>query len=76
MIFELDDAKAASNYRRHKITFEQAREVFADPFIIDWATKDKTNTSSVSTRSAWLSSLVRRLHDEERQDQDHFSAAG
>jgi uncharacterized protein len=34
--FEWDDAKAASNYRRHKITFEQAREVFADPFIIEW----------------------------------------
>jgi uncharacterized DUF497 family protein len=32
--FEWDDAKAAGNHRRHKITFEQAREVFADPFII------------------------------------------
>jgi putative transcriptional regulator len=34
--FEWNDAKAASNYRRHKITFEQAREAFADPFIIEW----------------------------------------
>ena len=34
--FEWDDAKAASNRRRHKITFEQAREVFADPFIVEW----------------------------------------
>ncbi len=34
--FEWDDAKAAGNHRRHKITFEQAREVFADPFIIEW----------------------------------------
>ena len=34
--FEWDDAKAASNRRRHKITFEQARDVFADPFIIEW----------------------------------------
>jgi uncharacterized DUF497 family protein len=34
--FEWDDTKAASNHRRHKITFEQAREVFADPFIIEW----------------------------------------
>jgi uncharacterized DUF497 family protein len=34
--FEWDDAKAASNHRRHKVTFEQAREVFADPFIIEW----------------------------------------
>ena len=34
--FEWDDAKAASNRRLHKITFEQAREVFADPFIVKW----------------------------------------
>ncbi len=34
--FEWDDAKAASNRRLHKITFEQAREVFADPFIVEW----------------------------------------
>jgi uncharacterized DUF497 family protein len=34
--FEWDEAKAASNHRHHKITFEQAREVFADPFIIEW----------------------------------------
>jgi putative transcriptional regulator len=37
--FEWDDAKAAGNHRRHKITFEQAREVFADPFIIEWVDK-------------------------------------
>jgi hypothetical protein len=34
--FEWDDAKTASNHRRHKITFEQARKVFTDPFIIEW----------------------------------------
>ena len=34
--FEWDDAKAAINRRDHKITFEQAREVFTDPFIIEW----------------------------------------
>jgi uncharacterized protein len=34
--FEWDDAKAARNHRRHKITFEQARDVFADPFAVEW----------------------------------------
>jgi len=34
--FEWDDAKAAINHRDHKITFEQAREVFTDPFIVEW----------------------------------------
>jgi uncharacterized protein len=34
--FEWDDAKAAINRRHHKITFEQAREALADPFIVEW----------------------------------------
>ncbi len=34
--FEWDDTKAASNLRDHKITFEMARDVFADPFIVEW----------------------------------------
>ena len=34
--FEWDDTKAASNRRDHKITFEMARDVFADPFIVEW----------------------------------------
>ena len=33
--FEWDDAKAAINYRDHKITFEQARLAFADVFAIE-----------------------------------------
>ena len=35
--FEWDDSKAASNLRNHKITFEMARDVFSDPFIVEWA---------------------------------------
>ncbi|HYA80115.1 MAG TPA: BrnT family toxin [Methylocystis sp.] len=34
--FEWDDAKAASNWRAHKITFEMARDVFRDPLIVEW----------------------------------------
>jgi uncharacterized DUF497 family protein len=34
--FEWDDAKAASNYARHGVTFDMARVVFQDPFAIDW----------------------------------------
>ena len=34
--FDWDDAKAAKNFRDHKITFEMACDVFADPFIIEW----------------------------------------
>jgi uncharacterized protein len=33
--FQWDDAKAASNYAKHGITFEAARDVFKDPFAIE-----------------------------------------
>jgi uncharacterized DUF497 family protein len=34
--FQWDDAKAAENYANHGITFESARDVFSDPFALDW----------------------------------------
>jgi uncharacterized protein len=33
--FEWDDAKAASNWRDHGITFETAREAFKDAFAVE-----------------------------------------
>lgn len=34
--FEWDDAKAAANYRKHGVTFEQAAHAFRDPFAVEW----------------------------------------
>ena len=34
--FTWDDDKAARNWRLHGVTFEMAREVFKDPFAIEW----------------------------------------
>lgn len=34
MIFEWDDNKSKTNLRNHKISFEEARSVFADPLSI------------------------------------------
>jgi uncharacterized protein len=34
--FEWDDEKAARNVAKHKITFDMARDVFSDPYFIDW----------------------------------------
>lgn len=33
--FEWDDTKAATNEEKHGVSFEQAREVFRDPFAIE-----------------------------------------
>ncbi len=35
MLFTWDDNKAAINWRKHKITFRRAAEVFADEYAID-----------------------------------------
>jgi uncharacterized protein len=34
--YQWDDAKAASNYAKHGVTFEAARDVFKDPFAIEF----------------------------------------
>lgn len=34
-IFQWDEQKAASNYAKHGVSFEAARDVFKDPFAIE-----------------------------------------
>ena len=34
--FEWDDAKAVENDADHGVSFETARDVFRDPFAVDW----------------------------------------
>ena len=34
--FDWDDAKAAANFRKHGVTFEQAAYAFRDPFAVEW----------------------------------------
>ena len=35
MLFTWDDTKAAANWKKHKVTFKRAAEVFADEYAID-----------------------------------------
>jgi uncharacterized DUF497 family protein len=34
--YQWDDAKGASNYAKHGVTFQVARDVFKDPFAIEF----------------------------------------
>lgn len=36
-VFEWDDAKAASNWSNHRVTFDMARDAFRDAFAVEWA---------------------------------------
>lgn len=40
--FEWDDDKATANLRKHKVSFDEAKTVFADPFSI--TIKDATHS--------------------------------
>lgn len=40
MIFEWDPAKAAKNYRKHKVTFAEAAAVFLDPLAVTFDDPD------------------------------------
>jgi uncharacterized DUF497 family protein len=34
--FQWDDTKAADNYAAHSVRFKAARDVFKDPFALEW----------------------------------------
>jgi uncharacterized protein len=34
--FEWDNAKAAANFAKHRVTFAMARGVFDDPYAVGW----------------------------------------
>lgn len=36
-IFEWDENKARTNFEKHRISFDEARTIFADPFLITFA---------------------------------------
>ncbi len=36
LIFEWDESKAQKNIRRHKVSFEEAKTVFYDPFLLTY----------------------------------------
>lgn len=59
--FEWDAAKAASNFAKHRISFETAMRVFADPFA--FASQDRIEGSeyrwqTVGMVEGWLLVLV------------------
>ena len=65
--FQWDRIKARANYRKHKVSFERATEVFLDPFMLSiydyehsqtedrWITigKDKNDVPLVVIHSFW-----------------------
>jgi uncharacterized DUF497 family protein len=53
--FEWDGNKAQSNFEKHGVTFEEAAEVFFDPFIKQVMLQPTTNSVTLSLDIHFLS---------------------
>jgi len=56
MQFEWDHDKAILNYRKHRVTFQQAEDVFQDPFVIT-ISDDKHSSDEEREASLGLSGI-------------------
>jgi len=66
--FEWDAAKAASNRRKHGVTFDEARTVFADPLTLiapDARHADRFHIVGVSSRKRVLFVVYAEKEDDE-----------
>jgi hypothetical protein len=54
-VFEWDAGKAASNLRKHDISFEQACEVFFDPFVrlVDASDSGEAREAAIGLTEDW-----------------------
>lgn len=44
MKFEWDEDKSVSNYKKHRIRFEEAQTVFLDPYSIEFYDEDNSDS--------------------------------
>ena len=74
--FQWDDEKAVSNYGKHRVRFEAARNVFKDPFAVELIDDrhDYGEDRFVLIGMAIGSLANRRLLPEGRDDPHHIGA--
>ena len=69
IIFEWDTNKAQSNLRKHKVAFEEAQTVFADPFLVTFPdefhseSEDRFISIGMSTRDRVLLVVHTERHE-------------
>jgi uncharacterized protein len=73
-LFEWDPGKAATNLRKHGVTFDEAQTAFADPLGLDFADDEHS-----SNESRWIriglsarGRLLVAVYTERRRDSNHF----
>jgi uncharacterized protein len=56
--FEWNDAKAAANVVKHRVSFDLARLVFDDPFVQEQPDDDETDEDRVKTTGSAMGFLL------------------
>jgi hypothetical protein len=76
LVFEWDASKAESNLRKHKISFDEAKLIFNDPFLITFADNFHSNTEerfiSIGSSPAVPNRLLLVIHTEEHRRGDEL----
>ena len=72
LIFEWDEIKARANLKKHKVSFDEAKTIFNDPFLItypdDFHSDDEERYISVGTSSNNRVLLVSHIESEETDE--------
>jgi uncharacterized DUF497 family protein len=53
LVFEWDENKAKANVKRHKISFDEAKTVFGDPFLITFPDPDHSDSEQRYVSLGW-----------------------
>ena len=75
LTFEWDAKKAAANLRKHRVSFEQACEVFLDPFLqlVDATDLNEAREAAIGLTEDW--SLMFVVHVIRHDDAIHIISA-
>lgn len=71
-VFEWDVSKAQSNFRKHGISFEEAKTVFADPFLLTYPDDFHSETEDrlISIGHSGRQRILLVVHTERDQDNE------
>lgn len=74
LVFEWDENKAETNLRKHKISFDEAKTIFNDPFLVTFADDFHSNIEErfISIGSSASNRLLLAVHTEQNETEDEI----
>ena len=74
LIFEWNESKAASNWRKHKVDFDEAKTIFNDPFLVTFADDFHSNDEErfISIGSSASNRVLLAVHAERHETENEI----